>query len=89
MSNAMKYTPTGGRITITHKYEGHHYVLSINNTVQVIPAADLPHLFERFYQAKGSAGGTGIGLALVKAYIDLHHDEATVTSTEQEGPPLP
>lgn len=85
MSNAMKYTPNGGRITIVHVHKNNQFTLSINNTGKAIPAADLPHLFERFYQAKGSAGGTGIGLALVKAYIDLHHGEATVESNEQEG----
>lgn len=85
MSNALKYTPIGGCITIVHTHKNNQFTLSINNTGKAIPEADQARLFERFYQAKDSAGGTGIGLALVKAYIDLHHGEAKVASNEQTG----
>ena len=86
MSNAVKYTPHGGAITIALTHTGGQYQLTMNNTsVEPIAASDLPHLFERFYQSKGSIGGTGIGLALVKANIDLHHGSVGVTSTKDGG----
>ena len=86
MSNAVKYTPQDGTITVTLAHSGGTFVLTMNNTTaSPIAPSDLPHLFERFYQTKGSIGGTGIGLALVKANIDLHHGTVSVTSTQDGG----
>ena len=72
MSNALKYTPENGCISISLQHSDHSYTLRIADTGKGIPAEELPHLFERFYQAKGAIGGTGIGLSLVKAYVDMH-----------------
>lgn len=85
MSNALKYTPEGGRITTALSYDGKLYVLSVSDTGKGIEAEALPHLFDRFYQARGAVGGTGIGLSLVKAYVDLHHGDIRVESNEGEG----
>lgn len=85
MSNALKYTPEGGRITTALSYDGKQYVLSVNDTGKGIEAEALPHLFDRFFQARGAVGGTGIGLSLVKAYVDLHHGDIRVESNEGEG----
>lgn len=85
MSNALKYTPEGGRITTALCYDGKQYVLSVSDTGKGIEAEALPHLFDRFYQARGAVGGTGIGLSLVKAYVDLHHGDIRVESNEGEG----
>lgn len=85
MSNALKYTPEGGRITTALSYDGKQYVLSVSDTGKGIEAEALPHLFDRFYQARGAVGGTGIGLSLVKAYVDLHHGDIRVESNEGEG----
>lgn len=86
MSNAVKYTPKDGTITITLRHNGDSFFLTMNNdSVKTISKDDLPHIFERFYQSKGSIGGTGIGLALVKANVDLHHGIISATSSQEEG----
>lgn len=85
MSNALKYTPEGGRITTALSYDGKQYVLSVSDTGKGIEEEAPPHLFDRFYQARGAVGGTGIGLSLVKAYVDLHHGDIRVESNEGEG----
>lgn len=85
MSNALKYTPEGGRITTALSYDGKQYVLSVSDTGKGIEEEALPHLFDRFFQARGAVGGTGIGLSLVKAYVDLHHGDIRVESNEGEG----
>ena len=86
MSNAVKYTPKDGTITITLRHnEGSFFFTMNNDSVKTISKDDLPHIFERFYQPKGSIGGTGIGLALVKANVDLHHGSISATSSQEEG----
>lgn len=86
MSNAVKYTPQDGTITITLRHnDGSFFFTMNNNSVKTISKDDLPHIFERFYQSKGSIGGTGIGLALVKANVDLHHGSISATSSQEEG----
>ena len=85
MSNAMKYTPQGGTITIRQSCADGRYTMTMTNTGRGISADELPHLFERFYQTRDSIGGTGIGLALVKAYVDLHHGEVTAASVPGES----
>lgn len=85
MSNALKYTLEGGRVTTALSYDGKQYVLSVSDTGKGIEGEALPHLFDRFYQARGAVGGTGIGLSLVKAYVDLHHGDIRVESNEGEG----
>lgn len=86
MSNAVKYTPKDGTITITLRHnEGSFFFTMNNDSVKTISKDNLPHIFERFYQPKGSIGGTGIGLALVKANVDLHHGSISVTSSQEEG----
>ncbi len=85
MNNALKYTPKKGCITITLKHEADRYLLLIADTGMGISADELPHLFERFYQAKGAIGGTGIGLSLVKAYIDMHQGSVHAESEVGKG----
>ena len=86
MSNAVKYTPKDGTITITLRHnEGSFFFTMNNDSVKTISKDDLPHIFERFYQPKGSIGGTGVGLALVKANVDLHHGSISATSSQEEG----
>lgn len=85
MSNAVKYTPKGGTITIKLSHHDAHFTMSMHNTGHGIAPEELPHIFERFYQTKGSIGGTGIGLALVKAYVDLHHGDLSAESDIEKG----
>lgn len=51
-------------------YERQRFTISVSDTGKGIAQDELPRLFERFYQAQGCTGGTGIGLSLVKAYVD-------------------
>ena len=85
MSNAVKYTSKGGTITIKLSHHDAHFTMSMHNTGRGIAPEELPHIFERFYQTKGSIGGTGIGLALVKAYVDLHHGDLSAESDIEKG----
>lgn len=85
MSNALKYTPEGGCITTTVEHSDHHFTITVRDTGKGIDQKELPHLFERFYQAQGSIGGTGIGLSLVKAYVDMHQGTIDVTSQPGKG----
>ena len=85
MSNALKYTPDGGRIGTTLSSDGKRFELRVSDNGKDIDPQELPHLFERFYQASGSVGGTGIGLSLVKAYVDLHHGDVRAESAPGQG----
>ena len=85
MSNALKYTPEGGSITTTVEHAAQHFTITVSDTGKGINPKELPHLFERFYQAQGSIGGTGIGLSLVKAYVDLHHGTIDAQSELGKG----
>ncbi len=82
LSNALKYTPASGTIGLTAHRIGDDVVISVSNTGKTIPEDAQIHLFDRFYQTPGTEGGTGIGLALVKAYTELHGGTAAVTSTD-------
>ena len=85
MSNALKYTPEGGSITTTVEHTAQHFTITVSDTGKGIDPKELPHLFERFYQAQGSIGGTGIGLSLVKAYVDMHHGTIEAQSEPGKG----
>ena len=69
MSNALKYTPKGGSINISLAYTNHTYTIKVSDTGKGVAKEELPRLFERFYQARGAEGGTGIGLSIVKAFL--------------------
>lgn len=85
MSNALKYTPAGGTITTTLGREGDCYVIRVEDTGVGIEKKDLADIFGRFYQGREASGGTGIGLALVKAFAELHHGEVSVESEKGRG----
>lgn len=95
--NAVKFTPPGGEITLSVKASGEsdehypsgHVTISVHDTGVGIPADQLPYVFDRFYQVEGFKGGsykgTGIGLALAKELVSLHHGNITVQSSPGEG----
>lgn len=89
LSNAMKFTPSDGGITVTLQPAGNHCVLKIIDTGIGIRPDQIPHLFERFRQAEGSANrsheGSGLGLALVKELVELHGGQISVESTYGVG----
>jgi signal transduction histidine kinase len=85
--NAIKFTPEGGKITITtRKLEGAVGV-DITDTGIGIPEGDLPHVFERFYKGDRarSEAGTGMGLAIAKHVVEAHGGKISVESREGKG----
>ena len=85
LSNALKYTPTGGDIFVSLEDEGEKLRLHVRDTGKGIEKEETVQIFERFFQAKGAASGTGIGLALVKSFVELHMGEVWVESELGKG----
>lgn len=75
LQNAARYTPEGGRVTVGAQARPGDVLVSVTNTGEGIPPADLPHVFERFYRVEKSrdraGGGAGIGLAIVKRLVEV------------------
>jgi signal transduction histidine kinase/ActR/RegA family two-component response regulator len=84
MNNSVKFTSAGGRISIRIAKKNDEIVLTVEDTGQGIEASFLPHIFELFRQADASTSrahsGMGIGLAVVKQLVDLHHGSISVYS---------
>ena len=89
LSNAVKYTPAGGTVRLRSRLDGDRAVVEVKDSGMGIPAADLPHIFGRFYrveQNNGAAKGTGLGLALVHSVTtELHDGSVAVESEVGEG----
>ena len=91
IGNAIKYTPAGGRVRValTVSDAGDTATIAVSDTGPGIPAADLPHIFEKFYRVKSRATegtpGTGLGLAIVKSIVDLHRGRVRGESVEGAG----
>lgn len=90
LSNAFKFTPENGSITVTlstlTKEDGRKYArMIIADTGTGISAQHIRHIFDRFYQIDVSHAGSGIGLALVKAFVELHGGVIAVDSAEDKG----
>jgi signal transduction histidine kinase len=88
LDNAIKYSPRGGAIETCIGVEGHYAVLSVTDVGEGIPAADLPHIFERFRRGRNVEGripGTGIGLSGVQRIIELHKGRIAVRSQVGQG----
>jgi signal transduction histidine kinase len=88
VSNAIRFTPPGGRITLEGKVEGDSVVMAVSDTGIGIPPADQIRVFGRFERAGGSAAkltGAGLGLSLVKSFIELHHGRVEIQSHPDQG----
>jgi two-component system, OmpR family, phosphate regulon sensor histidine kinase PhoR len=90
ISNAIRYTPEGGQITVSWGLSpSRHGVFSVTDTGPGIEAIHLPRLTERFYRVDGSrsrdTGGTGLGLAIVKHIANRHNAQLLITSVVGEG----
>ena len=85
LSNAVKYTPAGGTVRLRSRLDGDRAVVEVRDSGMGIPAADLPHIFGRFYRVEannGAAKGTGLGLALVHSVTTELHDGAVSVESE-------
>jgi two-component system sensor histidine kinase BaeS len=84
LDNALRHTPRGGRVTVTADTQDGLLRLRVTDTGSGITAEHLPHIFERFYRADAARdrghGGSGIGLAIVKAYVQAHDGRVTAAS---------
>ena len=91
VDNALKFCPAGARITLAAIGVPGHVRVQVSDTGPGIAAADLPQLFDRFYQSRHTVapatgeGGKGLGLAIVKRIAELHGGEVTVSSTLGQG----
>lgn len=85
LSNALKYTPAGGDIFVDIASEDDKLRIDVRDTGKGIDKDEANKVFERFFQAKGAASGTGIGLALVKSFVELHNGEVKVESELDKG----
>lgn len=87
LDNAFKYTPEGGVVTLSACAEGDVVRVRVRDTGVGIPAADLPHVFDRFYKVDKSHHSKGTGLGLAIAYEIMKHlgEEMSVTSEPGQG----
>jgi signal transduction histidine kinase len=89
LDNAVRHTPTGGRVTVTLEASGDRVNVQVADTGDGIPAEELPHLFDRFYQVKKNqretGNGVGLGLAIVKRILELHAVSIAVYSSLRAG----
>ncbi len=89
LDNALHYTPSGGAVTVRLQAVGEEVAVSVEDTGHGIEPEHLPHLFERFYRTDWArakdAGGTGLGLPIVKEIAEAHSGTISVTSQVDKG----
>jgi len=87
LDNAIKYTPSGGSVTISLAENDGQTAVSIRDTGIGLSSSDLPRIFERFYRCdqSRSQAGIGLGLSLARAVARAHGGDITVASTLNQG----
>jgi len=89
ISNAVKFTPSGGRVQVLLRRSGEEVNVEVIDTGVGIPPEALPCIFDRFYQAEDTLtrrhSGMGLGLSIVKGLVDLHHGRVQVESVPNRG----
>ena len=89
ITNAINYSPEGGRVTVTAEVLGEHMQIKVEDTGVGIPAEELPKIFDKFYRVKHpktrQVTGTGLGLSIVKGVVEAHHGTITVESVPDKG----
>ncbi len=88
IGNAVKYTPSGGKIRVKAQAEENQIIFQVSDNGPGIPVADQPYIFDKFYRASNVAteiSGTGLGLAIVKSIVENHQGRIWVDSTPRQG----
>jgi len=87
LSNALRYTDSGGAVTVSARTEEEQVQFSVSDTGRGIPERDLPRIFDRFFRVPGqeTESGIGLGLAIVKEIVEAHGGSVNVESRENEG----
>lgn len=88
VSNALKFTPAGGRVSVSAHRDGPRWSWTVRDTGVGVPATDLPHLFDSFFRAanvRGRYAGTGLGLSICRAVVERHGGTIEARSVEGEG----
>jgi signal transduction histidine kinase len=88
VGNALRHTPAGGQISLAAAQEGHHVLLTVQDTGAGIPPDDLPHVFDRFYrgsQVREDGSESGLGLAIARSIVELHGGTISAESSLGEG----
>jgi signal transduction histidine kinase len=88
LGNALRHTPAGGRVEVTAQPRGRQLLLTVSDTGEGIPPAQLERVFERFYRVDSSrahreAGGSGIGLTIARTLVEAHNGQIRAHS---DGP---
>lgn len=86
LSNAFKYTPDNGSITVAYHLCDNNLIITVSDTGQGISESDLGNIFDRFYQVdRIHPNGSGIGLSLSKAFVELHGGSMSAESVPGKG----
>ena len=87
LSNAAKFTPSGGRVILSARARAAEIVVGVRDTGPGVPHDDVPHLFDRFWSARrgGERRGTGLGLAIAKGIVEAHGGRIRVQTAEGAG----
>jgi signal transduction histidine kinase len=87
LSNALRYTSAGGRVTVQARPDEEWVHFSVSDTGRGIPSKYLPRIFEQFFRVpdQGTETGAGLGLAIVKEIVEAHGGTVGVESTEGKG----
>ena len=89
LSNAFKYSKSGESVSLNIRQDGRHCIVSVSDSGQGIPQEEVQNIFNRFYQIVRTESshivGTGIGLAMVKEIVELHHGDIEVKTKSGEG----
>ena len=95
LDNAIRYTPPGGKVTLRAIRKDTMAQINIHNTGSLISAADLPHIFQSFYQGDppiipnennhNKRRGTGLGLAIARGFVEAHGGQIWVQSQREAG----
>ena len=86
IGNALKFTPAGGTITVSHRLQEDEVALTVSDTGPGITADQLPRVFDRFWRNQENVNaGSGLGLAICRGIIDQHGGRIWVESGEWQG----